>query len=84
MHQNKVTKLAGLAGALVMQAQVLPLVWDSWANGQQIPLATTLLVFVGLGLINIRYYNDRFIMGLNCVNMTLHALVQLPRMVIFL
>ena len=79
VHLNKATNSLGIAGALVMQAQVLPLIWDSWVNGQQIPLLTTALVFLGLTLISLRYLKDSFILTLNCVNIGLHLLVQLPR-----
>jgi hypothetical protein len=71
---------AAIMGGVLMQMQILPMIYASWAHGQQIPLATTVIVFAGLGLICLRYRNDWFIMTLNITNMFLHALIQLPRL----
>jgi hypothetical protein len=71
---------AAILGGIIMQLQILPMIFDSWVNGNQIPLTTTVLVFFGLGLITLRYRSDWFILTLNLTNMFLHALIQLPRL----
>jgi len=71
---------AALLGGFLMQVQIMPMIWDSWANGQQIPLLTTAFVFCGLTLISLRYIGDWFIIGLNVINIMLHLLIQLPRL----
>jgi hypothetical protein len=76
--KNFINTYAAIIGGIIMQLQVLPMIYDSWWHNQQIPIMTTMLVFVGLGLICFRYHKDWFIMTLNITNMFLHALVQLP------
>jgi hypothetical protein len=75
-----INNYAAILGGLIMQAQVMPMVYDSWANGHTIPLATYIMVVVGLGLITLRYRADWFIISLNLTNIFLHTLVQLPRL----
>jgi len=74
-----INNYAAILGGLIMQAQVMPMVYDSWANSNTIPLATYIMVVVGLTLITLRYSNDWFIITLNVTNIFLHTLVQLPR-----
>jgi len=75
-----VDNYAAILGGLIMQAQILPMIYDSWVNGQTIPIATYMMVAVGLFLITLRYRSDWFIISLNCTNIFLHTLVQLPRL----
>ena len=80
MNRSKVINTLATLGAVTMQLQILPMIYDSWANNQQIPLMTTFLVVMGLSLISLRYRGDWFILGLNGLNITLHLLIQIPRL----
>lgn len=69
-RHNKVTNTLALAGALLMQAQLLPLI------GEPIPLTTSILFIVGMVLLSLRYLRDWFIMTMNTTGIILHLLIQ--------
>ena len=75
---QKIYNGLAIIGGILMQLQILPMVYDSWVNNQQIPIATTVLVVCGLSLISLRYLRDWYILALNGVNITLHLAIQLP------